>query len=118
MEETNIVEGNKLIAEFMGIRDKVDCWNANEKKFVPSYHIEGRTMFMIARDLKYHTSWDWLKPVVDEIFTYSVAFPEQAKPIRAMSIVVDITACYNRVLQFIKWHNESEAIKHNEKSEK
>lgn len=60
-------------------------------------------------DLKYHTSWDWLKPVVDEIFKYALAHPEQVKPIREMSIVVTINSCWEKVVQFIQWHNSNKA---------
>lgn len=53
----NIEEGNKLIAEFMG-------WNAfpgnmiKEKLGVAPIRIDG---------LKFHSSWDWLMPVVEKI---------------------------------------------------
>lgn len=55
----NYTETNKLIAEFMGYE---------------SYKFRGYTMFVYEKnnhradiDLHYHTSWDWLMPVVDKI---------------------------------------------------
>ncbi len=46
----NIEENNKLIAEFMNV-DHVDIDQAYEDY----------------GELKYHTSWDWLMPVVEKI---------------------------------------------------
>ena len=52
-------ENNKLIAEFMGYE---------------SYEYSGYRMFVLEEnnhrtdiDLHYHTSWDWLMPVVEKI---------------------------------------------------
>lgn len=60
MEDAKIIEGNKLIAEFMGWRkdpthgwltkDEQDAWNYRD-----DYHF------------KYYVSWDWLMPVVEKI---------------------------------------------------
>lgn len=59
MNETEILEGNKLIAEFMRI---------------PFYNNGKYTIFMFSDsnnrsevDLHYHSSWDWLMPVVEKI---------------------------------------------------
>ena len=45
---------NKLIAEFMGV-DQVDI----------------DTWLETNSNLKYHTSWDWLMPVVEKVFILS-----------------------------------------------
>lgn len=61
MTEKEIIEGNKLIAEFVGwkynsetanhgIRD--NCWIRKHE---------------VVYELKYHSSWDWLMPVVEKI---------------------------------------------------
>jgi hypothetical protein len=91
--KVDTIEGNKLIAEFMG-----ESINYEYKRASPSPRV-------VKRILKYHTSWDWLKPVVDKIFTYSLAYPEQTKVIRDISIVVNIQGCYEKVIQFIIWYN-------------
>lgn len=58
-KETEIIEGNRLIAEFMELRLVGDVYmNAPYK-----------TPFVIGlvEELKYHSSWDWLMPVLLKI---------------------------------------------------
>ena len=54
-------EGNKLIAEFMGIKTKVysDTPTITQWDFNNSMLREN--------EMKYHTSWDWLKPVLKKL---------------------------------------------------
>ena len=53
---------NKLIAEFMGINVVTeDDIRANKNPTISSY--EG----YLDEDLEYHSSWDWLMPVANEI---------------------------------------------------
>ena len=53
---------NKLIAEFMGINVVTeDDIRANKNPTISSY--EG----YLEEDLEYHSSWDWLMPVANEI---------------------------------------------------
>ena len=52
-----IEEGNKLIAEFMGLHFHKTGW-------VDARHIDGNYE---CPELKYHYSWDWLMPVVEKI---------------------------------------------------
>lgn len=49
MIETEILEGNKLIAEFMD-KELFDKWSD-----------------LPVENLKFHSSWDWLIPVVEKI---------------------------------------------------
>ena len=57
-------EGNKLIAEFMG------AYIAKEGQL--AYDMDDKYPNGLDRlmpeDMKYHTSWDWLMPVVKECF--------------------------------------------------
>jgi len=54
----NTEEGNKLIAEFMGLKNlHADNW------FTDGADIG----FYIDDGICYHTSWDWLMPVVEKI---------------------------------------------------
>jgi hypothetical protein len=52
-------ENNKLIAEFIGMQHTDIGWYDNEE----TLQLQNNTF----DELKYHKSWDWLMPVVDEI---------------------------------------------------
>tara|TARA_R100000963_G_C4637253_1_gene101164 strand:+ start:1304 stop:1579 length:276 start_codon:yes stop_codon:yes gene_type:complete len=49
------MEDNKLIAEFMGLVV------SDRENYTSELHTN------VDADLKYHTSWDWLMPVVEKI---------------------------------------------------
>lgn len=102
MTQVEIVEGNKLIAEFMGM------------KFG-----------------KYHTLWDWLMPVVDKINNTKVGdkwFRVVIAPTQCMILVYAhggmsvpmkepefhvgakekmIEAVWQAVIQFLQWYNQN-----------
>lgn len=78
-EQTDIEQGNILIAVFMGakieIKDMVNYPNDNHDWEI---HLEphmiherryGKIEDLIGRFCKYHSSWDWLMPVVEKIAT-------------------------------------------------
>lgn len=58
--EKEIIEGNKLIAGFMGIKKDNfgDFYNFKSKRSIQSY---------LPLKMKYHTSWDWLMLIVEKI---------------------------------------------------
>ena len=56
-----IIEGNKLIAEFEGLEQDGNYW------YRPTGNTEGLMYTHKYRRLEYHTSWDWLMPVVEKI---------------------------------------------------
>lgn len=114
----NTIENNKLIAEFMGFEKQImhghpwfGCANADA--YIPDY------------GLKYHSSWDWLMPVVEKIDSISFKGYEEGFDFvmrdRCFSYVVSadalievadgesresrIEATYKAVVQFITWYN-------------
>lgn len=63
MEQTKIIEGNCQIAEALGAKQG---HNAREGMFY--YGIPYRPpCSYLPTELKYHSSWDWIMPVVDWI---------------------------------------------------
>ena len=54
------MNNNKLIAEFMGLETPDGCYFEHLTK-------EGNRELTHHILLQYHTSWDWLMPVVDKI---------------------------------------------------
>jgi hypothetical protein len=103
METTKptIEDMNKVIAEFMGL--KYDPAKTDAHKFYVEKEKDGWKSKTYCNPL-YNSSWDSLKPVIDEIFTYALAHPGKVKKIAGMSIVVDIRAAHEAVYEFITWH--------------
>jgi len=109
-------ENNKLIAKFMGV-----VFHDDENQY---YDNNG---LYIGEDLQYHSSWDWLMPVVDKIntmddFNYSVSINYHYTSITDNNTLYDIVdesadgntidcrfrqGCYKAVVKFIEWYNES-----------
>ena len=99
------MKDNKLIAEFMGI---------------PSYKQGRYLMFEYAdnnhrteQDLAYHTSWDWLMPVIHRIrdhvnvdmgFEEYDDWRENFKQIDPYNYSLE--QCYKAVVEFIKQYND------------
>lgn len=117
------LENNKLIAEFMG-------YNA--------YEYRGHTMFIFDEDnhrteldLHYHTSWDWLMPVVEKIeeialeevkgvykihrFCANFNFTQAEITDMSTGMIVGygddgrkLDSTYIAVVEFIKWYNQKQ----------
>ena len=102
MTQQKIIEGNKLIASFMGDTKR----NLELDPNVSGYH--------------YHDSFDWLMPVVkkcSESFEHHQYDSEEYyhiteeifHPDYSLSefMNADIEAVYNRVVTYIKWYNQN-----------
>ena len=95
--QQEIIENNKLIAEFMGWKERTD---PTERWFL------------------YHTSWDWLMPVVEKIESVKAWHVEIStdsctihngllkKPVFETYTPTKIEATHEAVVEFIKWHNK------------
>jgi hypothetical protein len=72
MKTNEILQGNRILAEFMGLKPG---YNSYTKKYNWGdgifFMTDGDTieevMDAIAGYAKYHSSWDWLMPVVEKI---------------------------------------------------
>lgn len=86
------IEKNILIAEFMGWTEDFDLITHTNDKWwsEPKTH-------------KYHTSLDWLRPVVIKIEQDCEGVPQELLNI---SLYSDINEIYNAVVKFIKRYNE------------
>jgi|SRR6185369_2300178 len=91
-DKEEIVKGNKAIQLFM-IKGTVSDEEYEMRSIKHLKHFE---------DLKYHSSWDWLKPVIDKVYEYSIACHDAIDPIRKMSIVVDIKPAWHKIINAIE----------------
>lgn len=120
MENKEIIEGNKLIAFFMDLTD-----NNYGQQFI----VENNKDWVSASNLKFHTSWDWLMPVVEKIKKLEFEFntfsdytktEKYRNEVRISELSVDkycrilirntdmLDAIFNAVVEFIKWYNETQ----------
>jgi hypothetical protein len=101
------LEGNKLIAEFMG-GTLVGCANSEYKEV---YQFETDITYFAGKKwpapvLAYHSSWDWLMPVV-EMIKNIVCNSEFIYRIGNDLLTIDIDKVFKRVVEFIKWYNQN-----------
>ena len=102
MNKQEILEGNKLIAEFMGEKyHETGSMSQSSRtvKYVP--HIS---------ELKFYSSWDWLMPVVREIWELDCEHEKQDEHFIEMQNclpLVELNSAYTSCVKFIKWYNKN-----------
>ena len=91
------MKDNKLIAEFMG-------WDIESPTTIPSkLHLSNLELDNgEVLECKYHTSWDWLMPVVNKIEDYLSDNVGKVGYFDDGLISNDIEARYQAVVEFIK----------------
>ena len=119
----NIVENNKLIAEFMGVFDKIlSTGNIHSWSDAPFYYTTEDTKEKVIKNIckysKYDSDWNWLMKVVEKCLVGEAEYNEDEakKAIREIyeSLCnINISSVYNACVEFIKWYNEQN--KNNEK---
>lgn len=115
----NTTENNKLIAEFMGIHEiMLDGYSNYEIDVI--YEILGikphahKGLIIHESDLQFHTSWEWLMPVVEKIEDIgceltqtngecTISFDDYYNE---TSSKTRFHATYQAVVEFIEWYNE------------
>ena len=93
---------NRLIAEFMGMNLGV----LNDNSVMIQMTTQGNEVVPI-ESMEYHTSWNWLMPVVRKILTnenyIDLTQRENIMDSVPYGMVEDT---YDAVVEFIKWYNE------------
>jgi len=91
------MEDNKLIAEFMGVGKHYEAQSSN--------------MFN-----QYHTSWDWLMPVIKKCRTTEVDKNREIGKQRLIDNInftfftLDLLGTYNNIIEFIKWYERKPIV--------
>ena len=113
MLEQEIIEGNKLITKFTQLRGEYD--EDNDTIYLES-DLDGEGVYKLSQ-LKYHSSWDWLMPVVEKIENFNdsctlfIIEDERCHVNSQNGFEIDSTghtkieAVYNATIAFIKWYN-------------
>lgn len=95
----NIIENNKLIAEFVGyefINDTLQ-YEVTEENYLLDF------MVII---YKFHRSWDWLIPVIFKIIDDKNIYTQERQVI-LNSKCSDISIAYNKVVEVINRLNQT-----------
>jgi len=117
------LEGNKLIADFMGATvtqpysENKDYEQDGVLFYYPDRSSPSVFKNMSSASVKYHSSWDWLMPVVEKIEVMGISVEidgnwcavqvGQNVPQTAGSAESKIKATWMAIVNFIQWHNET-----------
>jgi len=111
----NTAENNKLIAEFMGYSEcpmklfRMDD-NFSSVNILSEYQDEDeyltieagtRTIKFAPKDMEFHSSWDWLMPVVGKL-SNQCEEPEELDNLRMCLLCNDIEGAYSEVVSLIE----------------
>lgn len=114
---SNNTENNKLIAEFMGLEYTKPYFKVEDESLMVVTEVKNGVISSMGymfepTELKYHTSWDWLMPVVSKIL--DITFSEEEKETsdsehfyKIRDCIPNINYTYKAVVEFIKLYNKN-----------
>ena len=127
MEKEKIIQGNELIAKFMGAEKENGYWDYLLTD-APAI-TEGNGGAYLPRELHYHHDWNWLMPVVKKIndlcnerggelsnnsrrqehLSNQLDNPLHWKSwsYHYVTLITDIDVVFRTVIKFIEWYNTS-----------
>ena len=114
------IEKNKLIADFMGCKDKNTALQTiaerlkDDEIWLPFHNVES------INNLKYHKDWNWLIEVIENIESlgYRIEivkhicriYLSNKETIIISENIPKIEAVYNACVEFIKWYNNQNKV--------
>ncbi len=114
MNKEEIIEGNKLIAEFMGIPKCGRCEDCGGYQFSPA-------VIFLPSEMQYSENWDWLMPIVIKIISelrtdfyidrmnydnFFIGLGTDGIYSQNERNDSAIEGVFKSVISFIKWHNK------------
>lgn len=112
MENKQISEGNKLIAEFMGLKpvETFGRYSISKDHCTCREDTAEQAMKGFASIAKYHSDWNWLMPVWEKIVDLRDGFcvPHGkflVKSIYQSLYIVNIERTWKEIIEFIQWYN-------------
>jgi hypothetical protein len=90
---------NKLIAEWMGMQRTDIGWYDNAESLPPHVYTSNGGNTFDEHELQYHTSWDWLMPVVEKCLTTG---DSNHYKLNDALLTCNIKEVYAQVVEFIK----------------
>jgi hypothetical protein len=124
MEQKEILEGNKLIAEFIGMKQGKDFLDFDGRWASDWFDVSGTINGHRNELLLFHCDWNWLMPVIEKIKSLGYVTEISGNRERSfasigientneyvakagydMEFLKQIDATYYAVIQFINWYN-------------
>lgn len=116
----SVKEGNNFIAEFMKdvpgwafqyekeeYRFYINPWSSKAKTYDDNMKESG--FYLVPTCVfSFHSSWEWLMPVVKKIQQLKIDDFSKKKPVMSALIDVDIKILWTAVVDFLKWYAVSE----------
>jgi hypothetical protein len=109
------MKDNKLIAEFMGMTfdHTHEHGNIYLAKVVKPYIEYCKSQRITPKTCEFHTSWDWLMPVIDKIYSSDeyIKYKRDTSGQFESEIHINtksIQRTWEDVVEFIKWYNKQE----------
>lgn len=97
-----IIEGNAMILEFMGFEPTGKDYGE------PTFKGEEKGTIIWPSKVPYHTSWDWLMPVVEKIGSLSYNDSNNKfQPTVERFLENDIESIWRQIVIFITWYNQN-----------
>lgn len=119
LSEQEIKDSNKLIAEFMGLKYHDSYGYHRDIYFESAIEIDGEVY-----SPEYHSSWDWLMPVVEKTISiegvtvkttnwlvdiyYNDNRTASSMAVLKTDNITMIDCYYKAVVNFIHWYNQQE----------
>jgi hypothetical protein len=111
MTKQKILEGNRLIVNFMGIRPIYNSYTGTFQWgdgvfFRCGNILYEKTMDDIVAYVKYSTSWDWIMPVLQKCLTLGDNTDQWDVLYNSLQYV-DVSMLFESIVEFITWYNEN-----------
>ena len=94
------MENNKLIAEFMGYKliscNRGKAWDIGKSIPIKDHLFPIQGVLHTGNELKFHTCWDWLMPVINKCKSLDNTFDVEYEV---------VNEDYHAVVEFIKAYN-------------
>ncbi len=113
ISKEDLLIGNELIAKFVGYQKETGY----QYNFYGIAKPKGATTHLYIPNARYHTSWDWLRPVIDKIKevwqsdkidVQLLCEDEEACKIKHLTVWASIETTWQCVLSFINWYNNQQ----------
>ena len=107
MKTEEIIAGNRLLAEFMGVTPEWNIWSQNWVYSDGFFcHISNtdreKVLKSMAEYAKYSMSWDWLMPVVEKILNICQESDEMERYHMITDAIPDIQSVFQACVEFVK----------------